>query len=231
MLLRLINRLLKVLSLKITFLEKGETIYSRLYDKFQPFTMVRKTAFFTNLEISKTIQDIQGDIVECGVWKGGMIASLAQLHGNDRNYWLFDSFEGLPQAKDIDGVKAKKWQSDVDSEYYYDNCTADIKDAEMAMTLADCKNYHLVKGWFNKGLFDKKSPNEIALLRLDGDWYDSTMICLKSLFPKVVKNGIVIIDDYYSWEGCSKAVHDYLSKCKSTFTIHSRKGVAYIIKK
>jgi O-methyltransferase len=76
-----------------------------------------------------------------------------------------------------------------------------------------------------------KSSNEIALLRLDGDWYESTMDCLKYLFPKVVQKGIIIIDDYFTWEGCSKAVHDYLSSIKSTSRIYtSPGGVCYIIK-
>jgi hypothetical protein len=66
---------------------------------------------------------------------------------------------------------------------------------------------------------------------LDGDWYDSTMDCLANLFNKVNKGGIIIVDDYYVWDGCSRAVHDYLSKNNLTEKIRqSEAGICYIIK-
>ena len=61
----------------------------------------------------------------------------------------------------------------------------------------------------------------IAVLRLDGDWYGSTMTCLEHLFDKVLPGGIVLMDDYYAWEGCSKAVHDFLSARSATEQIRS----------
>ncbi len=92
--------------------------------------------------------------------------------------------------------------------------------------------YKCIKGWFSETLKDVTGIGEIALLRLDGDWYESTMDCLVALFPKVIENGIIIIDDYYAWTGCSRAVHDYLSSAQSASRIYmTPQGIAYIVKK
>ncbi|PKO18222.1 MAG: hypothetical protein CVU39_01935 [Chloroflexi bacterium HGW-Chloroflexi-10] len=209
-----------------------KTTYRRIYNKYKGFTMIPKSRYINNLALSESIKEISGDIVECGTWKGGMVAGFAQLLGNTRSYFLFDSFEGLPQAKSIDGQAALEWQNNTDSPTYFNNCSANLADAEMAMKLTGVKNHTLIKGWFEDTL-TKYQPHDkgIALLHLDGDWYNSTMTCLVSLFDLVVKNGIIIIDDYYKWEGCSKAVHDYLSNKNSTQRIHQfQNDIGYIKK-
>lgn len=92
-------------------------------------------------------------------------------------------------------------------------------------------DYKLVKGWFNETLPSFPKSNETTLLRLDGDCYDSTMTCLEHLYPLVQKGGLVIIDDYFVWDGCSRAVHDYLSKHQLCDRIeHTQNQVAYIRK-
>jgi len=209
----------------------GDYIYDQIFKEFETFTMIPAKLYVENLRVAHMVsQHIKGDVVECGVWRGGMSAGLAKLLGNDRKYYLFDSFEGLPQAKEIDGADAIKWQSDTRSETYFDNCKAEIAFAEAAMNKADVQ-FSLVKGWFSETLPHFNSGKEIALLRLDGDWYESTWDCLKNLYPKVTKKGIIIIDDYYTWEGCSKAVHDYLSSIKSSSRIFtSPGGVCFIVK-
>ena len=138
--------------------------------------------------------------------------------------------QGLPAAKEIDGAAAIRWQGDKGSATYYDNCKAEIGFAQTAMKKSGA-SFELVKGWFAKTLPKFVAPKPIALLRLDGDWYESTMVCLTDLYPKVATSGVIIIDDYFTWEGCSKAVHDYLSSIKSASRIHSSPGgVCYIIK-
>ncbi|MEO8414423.1 MAG: TylF/MycF/NovP-related O-methyltransferase [Ginsengibacter sp.] len=78
---------------------------------------------------------------------------------------------------------------------------------------------------------EKNFNSKIAVLRLDGDWYESTMSCLKFLFPKVVPGGMIIIDDCHIWEGCTKAVHDYLSNFERPERIcQFENKTAYIIK-
>ena len=114
--------------------------------------------------------------------------------------------------------------------WYFDNCSADQRFAESAMSLTGSTKYHIIKGWFEDTLPTSNVP-PIALLRLDGDWYDSTLCCLENLFPHVVLNGMIIIDDYYMWDGCARAVHDYLSVNKLAVRIRSsREGVCYIKK-
>jgi len=192
--------------------------------------MIHLYLYIINLELSKKYSTIPGAIVECGTWKGGMIAGIANLLGNDRNYFLFDSFEGLPEAKEIDGESAIEWQSNNNSKYYYNNCTASEQDAYTAMKIAGITDPSIFKGWFNDSLPKANFEKGIAILRLDADWYDSTLEILNNLFNKVNKGGVIIIDDYFAWDGCSKAVHDYLSINKCNERIRSHRGVCYIIK-
>jgi len=199
---------------------------SSVYNKYSHFTMIPKNLYIDNLLLCRKVKDEPGDVVECGVWRGGMIAGIAEMLGNSKNYYLFDSFEGLPIAKDIDGINAINWQNDTQNPNYYDNCKAEIDFAHKAMQLSNVK-YECVKGWFDQTVPNYDSIKVISILRLDGDWYDSTMICLIHLFPKVVKGGIIIIDDYYAWDGCSKAVHDYLSKTQSRSRIATPKADIY----
>lgn len=213
-------------------LEAESAFYNELYAKYSEYTMVPKRTFISNLKLASNYIP-EGSIVECGVWRGGMISALAEILGSNRSYYLFDSFEGLPPAKTIDGEKALAWQSNKNSKYYYNNCSADESYAIEALQKATIKNYKIVKGWFEKTI-----PNEInkidkiSVLRLDGDWYDSTILCLNYLFEKVVSGGLVIIDDYYSWDGCSKAVHEFLYRKKLNDQIQSTpEDVCYIIKK
>jgi O-methyltransferase len=191
--------------------------YARLQKRFYDYTMVR--------------HPVPGLIVECGVWRGGMSAAIASVVGLERTYYLFDSFEGLPEPKELDGQKAKEWSAGADPETFHDNCRAEEQTAAEAMRLAGVKNAHLIKGWFDQTLpsFQPKEP--IAILRLDGDWYDSTICCLTHLYDKVARGGVIIIDDYHAWEGCTRAVHDFLSQRKSPEPVKQFDNIlAYIVK-
>ena len=202
-----------------------------LHTKYKDYTMIVADIYIENIALCERHKNVRGCIVECGVWRGGMIAGIAEAMGENRNYYLFDSFEGLPLAKEIDGPAANAWQSDKNSPLYLENCKAEMSYAERAMKLSGTKEFKLIKGWFSESLPNYEFGEPIAILRLDGDWYDSTMDCLNNLFPKVAKGGIVIVDDYYVWDGCSRAVHDYLSKNNFPFKIRqSEVGICYIIK-
>lgn len=215
----------------ISYLKKRR--YRRIYEKYKDFTMVPFYNYAPNLELCEKYSHIAGCVVECGVWRGGMSAGMTEVLGAERNYYLFDSFEGLPEAKALDGDEAIKWQQNKDAPHYYDNCRAEIEFAERAMSLSATKNYKLVKGWFSETLPQAEFDEPIAILRLDGDWYDSTMDCMENLYPKVADGGLILLDDYYYWEGFSKAIHDYLSKYKLPVRIFQWKNthVPYIVKK
>lgn len=192
--------------------------------------MISRECYLSNLELALRVSDIEGCIVECGVWRGGMIAGIASVLGPERTYYLFDSFEGLPPAQEIDGQAAIQWQADKESPKYYQNCRAEEQFASAAMKLSKVKKYKLIRGWFEDTIPKYSDTEPIALLRLDGDWYDSTMICLKHLFDRVVTGGLIIIDDYYTWDGCSRAVHDFLSERSAIQRISSFNNICLIKK-
>lgn len=202
--------------------------YWRLHNKYREFTMAPANYFWRNLLIADERRHVNGCVIECGVWRGGMSAGMAEVLGPDREYFLFDSFEGLPPAKDIDGESAKAWQRDTEGAYYYDNCRATVDFAERAMRLTGVPKYNIMKGWFEKTLPGFVPPCPIAVLRLDGDWYESTMTILEALFKYVARDGIVIVDDYYAWDGCSRAVHDFLSRHQLTTRVKQKYGICVL---
>jgi O-methyltransferase len=205
--------------------------YGAVYDRFRDFTMIPRILYINNLILAERVSALPGCVVECGVWRGGMSAGLPAVLGTDRQYFLFDSFEGLPPAKEVDGESAIRWQQNPLSPDHNNNCTAGEDFADRAMTLSGSRSFHLVKGWFEKTLPSFRPPEPIALLRLDADWYDSTMVCLKSLFDSMLPQGLIIIDDYYTWDGCSRAVHDFLSQRSAVERIQSSpEGVCFLQK-
>jgi O-methyltransferase len=188
--------------------------HKKIYHELNHFTMIPKKTYLHNLELAKSKAGIAGSVVECGTWKGGMIAGIAKILGNQRDYYLYDSFEGLPEAKKIDGEAALTWQMNKADPGYHNNCSAKYEDAEEAMKKSGAKHYKIIKGWFEHTLPHHPQNDKISILRLDGDWYESTLTCLNHFFAKVVPGGLIIIDDYKIWEGCTKAVHDFLSREK-----------------
>lgn len=200
--------------------------------QFAEFTMIPPRSFVDNLELARTIRQLDGDVIECGVWRGGMIAGIAAVLGADRRYVLFDSFEGLPPAQEIDGCSALAWQANKESPAYYENCSAEEAWARSAMARAGVTNPELQRGWFADTVpAFAATGSPIALLRLDGDWYDSTMVCLEHLFPLVADGGLVIIDDYGTWDGCTRAVHRYLADDLRTEAIRVTAGGVTFLRK
>src|SRR5277367_6523138 len=209
--------------------------FREIYRKFHAYTMIHEAKYVNNLELCFEYKGIPGCVVECGVWRGGMSGGMAQVLGAGRKYFLFDSFEGLPPAKeDVDGRAAVVWQSRTESPTYYNNCSAAEEEAEAAMKLSGATSFSLVKGWFNQTLPGFTPPSEIAVLRLDGDWYDSTRVCLENLYPHVAPGAIVIVDDYYNWDGCTRAVNEFLAGIASPNAVprlrQFRDRAAYLIK-
>lgn len=149
-----------------------------------------------------------------------MIAAKALLTRNDRSrdLWLYDTFEGMTRPTDADvsrsGVRAlgkylKRAGNDGGSNW----CAAGIDDVRnnLISTGYPASKIRFVKGDVALTL-RKETPDKISVLRLDTDWYESTKVELEILFPKVSPGGLVIIDDYGSWNGARKAVDEYFSK-------------------
>ena len=202
-----------------------------IYRRFQGFTMIPRDIYTANLRLTQRMYDIPGDVVECGVWRGGMSGGMATLLGGARRYWLFDSFEGLPAPDERDGADALRYHHDEGSPHFNDNCRADKAIADEAMARSGASDVCVIKGWFNDTLPNFPMDRRIAVLRLDGDWYGSVMCCLRNLYPRVVQGGLIIIDDYYYWDGASRAVHDFLSEISSADRVSQFDNqVAYILK-
>jgi O-methyltransferase len=192
--------------------------------------MLARKRYILNLELALRVRGLQGAVAECGTWRGGMIAGMAQMLGSHRTYHLFDSFEGLPPPGERDGEKARAWANDRDGEHFHDNCTASEEEARLAMERAGVPDYHLHPGWFEDTL-PGYDGGPLALLRIDADWYASTLTCLSHLFPQVAVGGLIVFDDYYTWVGCSQAVHEYLARHRRPERVRQYKNtVAYLVK-
>lgn len=169
-----------------------------------------------------------GAVVECGVWRGGMIAAAAKRIGDQCSYHLFDSFEGVPDAKEIDGESAQAWMQD----NIVECCATEEEYAHEAMSKAGVASIEVVKGWFSETLPKAVFPDKISILRLDADWYSSTAECLNFLYDRVKVGGVIILDDYFAWDGCSRALHDFLSLNKLADRIETvSRSLAFVEKR
>ncbi|HEX2827015.1 MAG TPA: TylF/MycF/NovP-related O-methyltransferase [Burkholderiales bacterium] len=201
-----------------------------IYRKYRDLTMLSEAVFVSNLMLCRRKAPAAGCIVECGVWRGGMSAGMSDVLPG-RVHYLFDSFEGLPPAQEIDGEVALAWQRDAAGPAYFDNCRAERVHAESAMRMSAAGAARIVGGWFSDTVPGFVPSEPIAVLRLDADWYDSTLQCLTGLYPHVQPGGLVIVDDYYVWDGCSRAIHDFLSLHKRVERIEQSRGVCYFVKR
>lgn len=184
--------------------------FSKLYRRVREHTMCSVARLHGLHQAVKWIaaSHLAGDVVECGCARGGsaalMALSLRQL-GEHRNLWLFDTFEGLPAptANDPDYEIA---------ELFTGSCLGqldEVRELFRAQGVAD--GVRFVKGLFQDTI--PRSPIErIALLHIDGDWYDSVKVCLDELYDKVVPGGIIQFDDYGYWKGARKAVDEFFAK-------------------
>lgn len=198
-----------------------------------PYSMVHETGvvFAMAAAVSAINKSLPGAIVECGTWRGGcavaMLLVQRELFGRVvKPVYMLDSFEGLPAVDPRDGPLAAAWQAGVNKETYFDNCRAAQEDLDELLAkhrLSDGE-YRIVRGWFERTvppLAADLAPEGISVLRLDGDWYASTRTCLDHLCPVTCEGGIVIVDDYYAWDGCARAVHDFLSAGDLPYRIKS----------
>ena len=152
-----------------------------------------------------TATNTPGAFVECGVAEGGSALLLAKLRTRldpTREIWLFDTFEGLPPptADDPDYDKAAKWIG---------LCRGELAQVQALLTRHGEHNIRYVKGLHEVTMAAGPLPQQIAVLHLDSDWYEPTLTCLKYLWPRVAPGGRVQFDDYGTWEGCRKAVHEF----------------------
>jgi O-methyltransferase len=172
-------------------------------------------------------QRIDGDFVECGVWRGGnslIAAGVFKSMKTDRSAWLFDTFAGMtaPTGADVNfrGEIAEQKFNASQRAGHNDWCYAPIEEVtanfEKAGLLSD--RIKFIKGDVARTLANTASlPPRISVLRLDTDWYESTKAELEVLFPRLSRGGILIIDDYGHWGGARKAVDEYFERYSRPF--------------
>ena len=161
------------------------------------------------LRLAKRIEEesIPGDVVECGVYRGGSAATMARVATHStlhRTVWLFDSFQGMPPVTEVDGAGAQDW---VGALAYDARKVAKL----LQRTGVDMSRVRIVEGFF-ADTFPTVNIPRIALLNVDSDWYESVKICFEKFYDAVVPGGFVSIDDYGTWPGCRLAVDEFFSK-------------------
>lgn len=186
--------------------------------------------------LKRVIQNnIPGHIVECGTWKGGLAALMLQYvldHKLNKLIFIYDTFEGMPEPGDKDHPEALRRYNEKKDGEYSDWCRAGMEEVrntlrQVSGTYSD--HCYLVPGKVEDTL-EEFGPNTIALCRLDTDWYSSTKKEMEVLYPKVVKGGYIIVDDYSDWPGCKLAVDEYLSNIDDDYNLSIEDGSLVIHK-
>ena len=171
------------------------------------------------------IDNVEGDFVECGVWRGGNLIlfqkMIEKLNLRNKKIIAYDTYSGMSQpgqsdlninnekAEDIIN-KLEKKGVDPEKNIIFAKCELENVKKNFQTNTRENDNLICIKGKVEDTLKIKKNlPNKISLLRLDTDWYESTKIELEVLFPLLSRNGIMIIDDYGYWKGSKKAVDEY----------------------
>jgi hypothetical protein len=167
---------------------------------------------------------VPGALAECGVWRGGsvlaMVLTLQQLGVTDRDVYLYDTFEGMTEPTEVDTSPheppaletwsdaqrnhAIPWEGLFRPDTFNE---AAVRDLVLSSGYPQ-ERLHFVRGRVEDTLPDQ-APPELALIRLDTDWYESTRHELEHLYPRLSRGGVLIIDDYGHWEGSRRAVEEY----------------------
>jgi O-methyltransferase len=205
--------------------------YGRLWRRWKDRTMQARKRFNANLYLVESHLErhpgLAGGYVECGCWRGGMSFALAEAKTRLGEFALFDSFAGLPPAGERDGDAARQQAT---TSLLHDNNRADYADVAAAAARLPAR-IAIHRGWFEDTLPAFAPAEPIAVLRMDGDWYDSTLCILENLWRHLAPEALVIVDDYYDWDGCARALHDFLSRHARTERIQQSwtGGVAHLV--
>ena len=214
-----------------------------IIERVRTCTMLPADMIFALVEAVRYVHRsaIPGAIVECGVWRGGAVMAAAMTFGKlgawDRTFYLYDTFTGMtePDKNDVsvDGktdprIIFKETQTGPDSS---DWCRAGIEEVRgnLAITDYDLGRFVTVQGKVEDTI-PATLPSEIAILRLDTDWYSSTQHEMVHLFPRLVSKGVLIVDDYHTWAGSRRAVDEYLDAARIPILLKKISGGAMGVK-
>ena len=227
---------------ELGYLTKRYDLPRKLFQTVRGHSMCSIQRLDNMYRLAKSVEEkgLAGAVVECGVWKGGcsgVAALVLQENGYKRQLHLFDSFEGLPEPGAEDGTEAARYSDGRSGGQLRTTGKCVGTQEEVQQFLfgklgIDRSKVTFHVGWFQETLpKDHEGVGPIALLRLDGDWYESTKVCLKFLYPQVVSGGYVILDDYGTWAGCRKAFEEYRAEERLGALVLvriDRRGVYYV---
>jgi hypothetical protein len=191
-------------------------------DAVRPYTMTGNAKLHALITATRYIHDhaVPGAVVECGVWRGGSMQAVARTldmaGDHSRELYLFDTFEGMPEPSDHDqrhdGRSAARLlaTSDRSASVWAHASLEDVREG-FAQVPYPAERVHFVQGPVEETVPDQ-APEQIALLRLDTDWYESTKHELDHLYPRLVSGGVLILDDYGYWKGARKATDEWLER-------------------
>jgi O-methyltransferase len=198
----------------------------RIVERSLPFTMTGVARLQAVIDAVRycVAREVSGAFAECGVWRGGsvlaMLLTLQELGAADRDVYLYDTFEGMtaPTKADISpfGPPAlDSWAASGGRPYPELFDPDELDEDSVRHTLAAAgypeERLHFVRGPVEQTL-PRQAPPELALLRLDTDWYESTRHELEHLYPRLRPGGVLIIDDYGHWQGARQAVDEYFAE-------------------
>jgi O-methyltransferase len=211
--------------------------YRSIFDKYHEYTMLPENEYLDNLRLIvgwlRNHDLYNGCIIECGTWRGGVSFGMVELLPKIQEFHCFDSFEGLPKAGPLDGELAQRLQRE--GQLVAVNNIATLEEFVAGLNLMNRQQREKVqinRGWFSETLKMFQPQRPISVLRIDCDWYDSVMTVLDCLFDMTQRNGLIVIDDYMRWDGCARAVHDFLSRRRARERIqqYSTGGVSFLVK-
>jgi hypothetical protein len=176
-------------------------------------------------------EGVPGDLVECGVWRGGSIMAIAlrlkELGVTDRQIWLYDTFEGMtePTAFDVEADTGRNASDLLDTTAVGDGNNVWAKSSiDSVQDNVASTGYPMNRMTFVAGdvatTLRQEVPSQISLLRIDTDWYESTKTSMEVLYPRLSLGGVCILDDYGHWAGARQAVDEFFAASDSRPLMH-----------
>jgi hypothetical protein len=207
-----------------------EEEFREIYDRSATCTMTTPLEMYNLYIATRYIveADIAGDVVECGVWKGGSAmvsaSTLLTLGDTSRSLYLYDTYEGMPESSEMDityhGQSAEELRTRLhDDEDSWNFAPVEEVRANLLATGYPEDRLNLVVGKVEETI-PATVPERISILRLDTDFYESTRHELHHLFPRLARGGVLIVDDYDFWKGAKQATDEYFAEAGIKMLLH-----------
>lgn len=201
-----------------------EAEFLHLYDSCRAETMTSIERMYALYQATCYVLDraVPGDMVECGVWRGGsvmlMASTLVARGCTDRTIWLYDTFDGVspPGDEDVQEISGRtaaeilKERRRTQDDPFWGIAPLEQVESNLRRTGYPMHRFRFIQGDVSATI-PAQAPETLSLLRLDTDWYQSTRHELEQLYPRLSPGGVLIVDDYGYWRGARKATDEYFS--------------------